>query len=973
MDSIEEEKNNIKNNFLKTYLHIHNPTTQDKPYYKLDLTKNILYLHKQINISDQESDGIFELDKIFTNEKDNNSSIYKNICGNILKESLEGKSHCLISYGNTMSDKFKVFIGDNNNKGILLQTLDEIKNNNFNNNENIKIYLSFFCLYNDKLIDLSYINENIINNKLEENLMKKSKEINKNFDINNINTINIFDNNPNDIKEIIDKLFSNLIKIDLDSKYHIYTKSHFCFIFYLMNETENNINNNIISSLTFILLNGSELLHKNNLSKRSEVSSSLISVESQYIFNSIIYSISYNKAINPDYKNFEKDKLSKLTSILNNVCFNHEKDNIRFIAIGHIIPITGYYETTKDTLMFLFNLRQNCFNNKKNLKEKILTRKLSKENRDDVIFDLENKLKFQNDKIEGLNKTVEKRDEKIFNLEKNYKAQVEFMKKYFGFKGKIEVLLSGDINTKEYKEAQNIREAKEDALILKRNLNFLEKKLEKKDEEIKRLKLKEDIKLNDQTMLNYYFLAEDIRKNKKKDNENKKEFFTQLQKFEDEVKKRDKIINELKKELEQKNKILLSIPKVIKNKIPVNPPKEVEKSANGEEVIVVKKDKKEVEREELLGIIKKSNEENDKIKLKYENLLSQSNKKLEEKINQMNQIIKENKMKYNYFKDELVEFYNAFINLINSYHQNKNIISLFEKTLSNIENQINEINYPNLFKLISNKNKKKIFDSKRKKEELTKNKNENEHKQISLEKMKETVLNFEGESKTITMPQIIEHMKSKNKSIFSYNEQQIKLLSKEALNKDYLEMKAYIDKLEDYIYKYNESQENKKKDENNNSDIISEYEDKIKKLKDSLNTELQKNYNSLMVINSQKKLIEEFNFKNLLNSSKHKAKDKYPLLSSPREYCPTFSSTRFNKEQNLLLKRNSSKLRNNTEKNMYQQTISNSTYKYDKIFEKSLDNFDKNSKDKNNKAKKRPLSSRIQNKGKHVTFINNNN
>ena len=63
MDSLEEEKNHIKNNFLKTYLHIHNPTSQDKPYYKLDLTKNILYLHNKLNISDQESDGISSLIK----------------------------------------------------------------------------------------------------------------------------------------------------------------------------------------------------------------------------------------------------------------------------------------------------------------------------------------------------------------------------------------------------------------------------------------------------------------------------------------------------------------------------------------------------------------------------------------------------------------------------------------------------------------------------------------------------------------------------------------------------------------------------------------------------------------------------------------------------------------------------------------------------------------------------------------------
>ena len=216
---------------------------------------------------------------------------------------------------------------------------------------------------------------------------------------------------------------------------------------------------------------------------------------------------------------------------------------------------------------------------------------------------------------------------------------------------------------KEYEEAQNIREAKEDALISKRNLIFLEKKLEKKDEEIKRLKLKEDIKLNDQTMLQYYFLADDIRKNKKKDNENKKEFFTQIEKFENDIKKKDKIINELKKELDHKNKILLSIPKVIKNKINLNPPKEVEKSANNEEIVIIKRDKKEVEKDELIGIIKKNKEESDKIIMKYENLLSQSQTKLEEKINQMNKIIKDNKIKFNYFKDELVEFYNVFINL----------------------------------------------------------------------------------------------------------------------------------------------------------------------------------------------------------------------------------------------------------------------------------------------------------------------
>ena len=79
---------------------------------------------------------------------------------------------------------------------------------------------------------------------------------------------------------------------------------------------------------------------------------------------------------------------------------------------------------------------------------------------------MERKIKFQADSIEDLNKTLKKKDEKIFDLEKNYKVQIEYLKNYFGFKGKIEVLLSGDVNTKEFKEASKIREAKEDTLVL---------------------------------------------------------------------------------------------------------------------------------------------------------------------------------------------------------------------------------------------------------------------------------------------------------------------------------------------------------------------------------------------------------------------------------------------------------------------------------------------------------------------------
>ena len=968
MNSIDEEYDPRKN-FLKLYLHIHNPLLQDKPYYKLDLSKDILYLHKQMGVTELESDGIFEFDKIFTNEKDNNLNIYNIVIEDIIKESLNGKSHCFISYGSTLSDKFKVFIGDTENKGILLQALDDIKNNDFNNNENIKTYLSYFCLCNDKFIDLSNNKGNLADKNLEENLMRNAIEINKNYDINNINKL-IIEKNSNDVNDSIDKLFKDLMEIELKSKYHIYSKSHFCFVIYIIND----IDNKIISTLTFILLNGSEFLSKNTVLKQNEVSSSLISVDSQYIYDSIIYSISCNKAINSDYKNYEKNKLSKITSILNNICFSPENDNIKFIIIGNILPITGQYETTKDTLMFLFNLKQNCFNNKKlNKNGEINIKRKSTQNRDDIIFDLESKMKFQADNIEQLNKIVQKKDEKIFDLEQNYKAQVEFMKRYFGFKGQIEVLLTGDVNTKEYKEAQNIREAKEDALALKRNIKLLEKNVKKKEEEIKKIKYEKEIRLNDQTMIEYYLLAENIKKNKEKDNENKREFFTQIEKLEKEMKNKDKIINDLKKEIEQKNKILISIPKVIKNKLKEKEKgkekeKEKENSIDTEEKPIQQKDKKEIEKKELINMIKKNNEEYNKLKLKYENLLSQSQKKLEENINQMNKIINDNKLKYNCFKNELSELYNVFINIFNSFYKNRNKINLFEKTISNIENEINEFNFPNIFKLITKKNINKNFSFKNKKEETKKQEKLNE--QITQEKIKETVLNFDDISKSITFPKIIDFIKSKNKFIFSFNKEQIFKLSKDALDKNYYEIITYVNKLEDYIFNYYESKEYKNNEKYEKPDIIGEYEEKIKKLKSSLNNELQKNYNSLIIINSQKKKIEEFNFKNLLKNS------RYPRIST-NEYCPTVSGTQYNKENNFLKSKNSSKIRNNTERNIniYQPTITSSSYKSNNLIGQSIESLDKYNKNKNINNKKRPLSSKIKNNGKNVTFlkINNNN
>ena len=364
-----------------------------------------------------------------------------------------------------------------------------------------------------------------------------------------------------------------------------------------------------------------------------------------------------------------------------------------------------------------------------------------------------------------------------------------------------------------------------------------------------------------------------------------------------------------------------------------------------------------------MKIIQKCKEENDKLIFKYENLLSQIQKQLEEKEYQINQIIQDNKLKYNSFKTELNKLFDAFTNLINSYRKNKNVY-LFEKAIENTKEELDEYNYPNIFKLISTEIQKKIISLKEKgeiKKENNQDKNDNDNKNNSInfnkltkEKIKDTVLNFDNDSKlTTNISQINNFINSKKKILFTYNKNQLEQLSKEILIKNYLEIITYIKTLEDYFECYKESQENIKA-KNINDTIISEYEEKIKTLTTKLDNECQKNNNNLIVINSQKKIIEQFNYKNILNINKTKLNDKYPLVSS-NKYCPTISGNKY--KDNIFLKsKNYSQMRNSTEKNICDRILGSSE-QFNKY---------KNTSRNNKNILKRPFSSTTRNKAQKI-------
>jgi uncharacterized coiled-coil protein SlyX len=295
------------------------------------------------------------------------------------------------------------------------------------------------------------------------------------------------------------------------------------------------INNNKgekISTLTFILLNGSANINKpeNNIhirpkdilsspKKKKSVLFSKDAIRSHNTYNSIVYLIKQNKimnsnnfkiSLNHDSINDLNEKESKficnLTAVLYHICFDWNIKNIKFKVYGNIFTNVGYYQNVKDSIFFLYELYK--INHKKIKSKSLKEKKENKEKKDknnsisssseeeednslnNSLFELEHKVREQNRIITALNNLIDKKNEKIIFLEREYNNQVEQLKKSLGFVGDVNVLLSGNEYTLEEKKARHIRESSMRLNILNDKIKELEQKLEKSNDEIKKIKNK---------------------------------------------------------------------------------------------------------------------------------------------------------------------------------------------------------------------------------------------------------------------------------------------------------------------------------------------------------------------------------------------------------------------------------------------------------------------------------------------------
>ena len=426
--------------------------------------------------------------------------------------------------------------------------------------------------------------------------------------------------------------------------------------------------------ITFLILNGCEYLYSGR-NKEFQISSSngnrksndesihhniaegaKISLETQYTYETLLdlvkSKLSENINLNEKDKNLIKSKKrenSKLTNIFYNMFLDITKINFRIVSTA--IPSTGQYQSFKDTLLFLLDFNKlkkkkkkrqgitktNIENTFKNLnKEKAIKLLLEQKDdiakKDDKIFILQNDILQYKKEIKEVKKEIRQKNEKISFLEKEYEIQVNTLKNKLEFKGNINKLIAGDENSEELKYVQRIKDIIYKTKLKDNDISILEEKLKEKDDETKKLKTEIELLKSNQTLMNYYFTAqksEHISKEKKEEYEEKNKLRNKIDNLEKEIKMKNELIEKYSQEIANKDKIILNLPQVLKDKyIPAS--SGIAKIINNSTPSDGKEDKESIETNNIfeneINAIKSESKFNiSKIKNDCENIIKQKN------------------------------------------------------------------------------------------------------------------------------------------------------------------------------------------------------------------------------------------------------------------------------------------------------------------------------------------------------------
>ena len=1004
MENIPSSNREKRDERILVYLKVKKPLEKDKLYYNISDDKKLISLYDKVIKDESGKTQRIEVDKVF-DDSDNEQYIYKELCNECISDVLDWKNYTYISYGDSTSEKNELIIGNEKEgkKGIYYLLLNDLYQK-VNHGTEFSLYLSFIMINSSILIDLSQLmgKKKYLEGISEKDLINKfGIEININDtdilkDVTKISCENVEENS-----KFITDIFNSFKKMEEVENNRFTSCSYFCFIIYLINKRTKRVN----SSINFIIIPGNELLTTKitnpNNAKRDNISNTKNVVELSYTIEDVIRHLSTQ--VTSEKNETENMNRSKFMAVIGKLAFDignlNSQFDRRYRILGSIYANTGLYYNTKDTLYFLFRCKKitrqkidlevalSLFEYDQKMKSKKFGKK-TKENlmisnknemeeklklKDDQIYDLESKLKLQETKVAELNTRIEKKDVNLKSLRNNYKKQIECLKEAMGFKGDVNILLSKDEYTKEYRYALNIRNTFKTNRKKAEIISKLEDKIKELNKEKARLKEILENKTKEKKILRI------INNNREKTEEESEEtddkiYFKnktiqELQRKNEELEKQLELYNQ---ENNSKINLMHNLPKVIE----MNLTKLKNESSKNKGINDLNK-KNFIEEAKNINI--KNDEERKKLIAQYENSIKQNKKE----ISNQGKIINEFEQKYEKEKnkciDELLNLHKNLMNITYGYKnsfndlnpnfllQNKNsatsnatnIIYMqkdeFEKILENEIKLINKEKYPLLFRHLKNKGENFFFD--------IINKNNIEKNQENYDTTKKSELSELSEEKN--MFKFFEGYDKKTEiEIENMNKNQLIHYCKQFLNRAN-EIEEYLNKYIQYKqgYQLTQEEENKIRDFNlkfeKANETLDEINEKFNKSKEYIkknnqiidnltkeNISLKKKLNNILIM---EKLTEQNNIFTNKNIGFNKKKFKDIIFDYE-------SQKTFNKISDNFI--------NNFDKE-YKQNLSNfspksniKNYSYRCNTYNNANNHQKNTKfTLNNINKNRPLSS----------------
>ena len=975
-----------KSERLIVYLKVKEPSEKDKLYYNISEDKKLISLHDKVIKDESSKTQKIEVDKIFE-DSENEQTIYNEICQSCIDNAIVGNNYTYISYGDSTSEKNELIVGNNktDSKGIFHLLLSDCYTV-IKKNAGLNLSLSFLMVNGSSLIDLSQLmKKKSLETLTEKELINRyGKEININ-DTDIIKDVKrIPCDNVDEYTNFISQFFYSMKKLEENDSNIFLSWSYF----YLGIHLNHKKSKRTVSTINFIIIPGNEMLTTKitnpNNAKRENIANTKNVVELSYTIEDIIRHLT-TQSIN-EKNDKENMNRSKFMAVIGKIAFDvgniEAQFDRKYRILGSIYANTGLYYNTKDTLYFLFRCKkitrqkinldmaitlmehdkkrqsskyrlnsegkQNLLKNTKNELEEKLKLK------DDQIYDLESKLKLQETKVAELNARLEKKDINLKNIRNNYKQQVECLKEALGFKGDINILLSKDQYTKEYRYALNIRNTMKTNKAKAEIIEKLEEKIKELNKEKMELKKILDDKQNEKALLR--IINNENEGGSDLTSEEKKGEIYEQNKMIQELKRKNE---ELEKELELYNKenddnikLIHNLPKVIEDNV-LKFKEESTKIKEGNELIK----KKFIEEAKNISI--KTEEERKQIIEKYENSIKQNKNEISNQNKIINEFEQKNEKEIKKCIDELVRLHKNLMNITYGYKNAFNDLNIninlkkkgidekdnnatnhiymqkdaFEKILENEVKLINKSRYPLLFEELQRRgeNTSDVFTE-------------------NFEKKEETVENFEENEEKKTKFKFFEgHEKKTEKEIENMNKDQLIHYSKQFLNR-VNEIENYLDKYIQYKKGYKLSEEDELK--------INDYNSKLNKANDMLEEITAKYNKSKIFIEKNNSIIDQLNKENILLKKKLNDKITLEKLTYPSFMHKTQNNEIINKKkikQDLLdFEPHTISIQKRKDKTKY--------FNFDKENKKTLSNYSLT-----HSNKKRPDSYRC------TTYSNKNN